>query len=149
MCIQGDFHAYSVYLLAHIWCTWTSLSTHIWCICAHMWCTEHLQHIDSEWDGRLPVYLYGIPVWIACSSSVHCGNSRNEDPRREPPPPTGERCLRRSAHDSWNMRRRGKDQHAVVPDFKVQRGVHPANSLKGVECLCAKTGSALRSIGIS
>jgi hypothetical protein len=133
-------HAYLVYL--------DDFSTHIWRISTHIWCTERLQHIDSEQDARPPVYLYGIPVWIACSSSVHCGNCFREAPRREPPPPAGERRLRRSAHDSRNMRCRRKDQHAVVFDLKAQRGIDTANAPEGIERLCAETSPALRSFGI-
>lgn len=57
-------HAYLVYI--------GEFSTHIWCTFTHIWCIEQLHPVDSADDARRPVYLYGHPLWIACSSGARC-----------------------------------------------------------------------------
>lgn len=76
-------HAYLVYN--------RGLSTHIWSTFTHKWSIKLLHLHESEADMLHPVCLYEYPIWIACSSSVLCGNGLAEG-RREPPPPHGEKA---------------------------------------------------------
>ena len=135
-------HAYLVYI--------HGFSTHIWSTFTHKWSTYRPHLTDYDMDALSPVYLYENPIWIACSRRPHCGNRRGQRTadRQEPPPPRGERRLRRLAGEPGNVRRRGKKQHPVILDLKTQRGVHTANAPEGIEDLCAELGAALRSFGI-
>lgn len=123
-------------------------STHIWSTFTHKWSTNLLHHADFAMDTLRPIYLYELPIWIACSSSVRCGNCSGGRSKARTSAPSGERRLRRSARDSRNMRRRGKKQHAVSFDLNTQRGIHTANAPEGIEDLCTELGAALRSFGI-
>ena len=52
---RAVFHAYLVYLFAHIWSTDSAFSTHIWSTFAHKRSTEHPYPTDSRWM-RFPLY---------------------------------------------------------------------------------------------
>jgi len=150
LCSQAVFHAYLVYLFTHIWCTPPSFPR-IFGVFLRIFGVLSSANVLIMQLIRYALYtyteyLYGSPVAVARALEI----AKAETLRREPPPPpTGEGRLRRSAGESGNVRRRGKEQHAAIFNFKAERGIDPADAPESIEHFCAEAGAALRGFGIS
>ena len=149
LCSRAVFHAYLVYLFAHIWCTSPSfprilgVSSRIFGV--RISAIVLILQLKRDALYTYMEYLYGSPVAVARAVEI----AKTETPRREPPPLAGERRLRSSAGESGNVRGGWKEQHAAVFNLKAQRGIHPADAPEGVECFCAEAGAALRRFRVS